>query len=538
MTISASSRLHRLSIEDGEHIKMPKLFTYPFEYRPHPLCLMAVERINRYHDSQEEWHEELSKGKMMGVLVVRNEDDGLLYYLAAYSGQLCGSNDLPYFVPAVYDLMRPDGYFRMENDNIGRISLDIVDMERRWDDAHSLYINKVEMKKAELHLDEVRGRMQGETEDEWRARRQHENGEKKRRRVALAAWEAEEMDKIMPLYQSLQKIKEERRLRSANLQQWLFGQFVMKNARGEQADLCTIFKDVGIDIPPSGAGECCAPKLLQYAYSNGLTPVCMAEWWYGASPVGEIRHHLQFYPACQSKCKPILAFMLRGLNVEPNPLLERNRRMAERLRVIYEDEWMLAVDKPEGMLSVLGKDDVPSVESIIRERWTADEPPFVVHRLDMDTSGIMIIAKSMAMGKTLQRMFASRQIKKRYIAVLDGIVREDCGTIRLPIRPDYDHRPRQMVDYRHGKLSITDYEVIERKGGRTRIALYPHTGRTHQLRMHSAHQDGLNCPIVGDRLYGHDMHGKETRMMLHAESIAFVHPVQNRMIELHSDVFF
>lgn len=538
MDITSSTAIHRLYAEGQGHIDIPELFTYPFEYRPHPLCLMAAAHVNRYIESREEWRDELSRGKMMGVLVVRNEKDGLLYYLAAYSGQLDGTNNHPYFVPAVYDLLCPDGYFKQEEKHIDHINSEIRDKENEWQHVHSLYINKVEEMKRKLHFEEAKEKRDDETEEAWRRRRQHENAERRRSKIALTTYEEEELAKIKPIQDIIARLKEERRIRSANLQQWLFQQFVMKNADGEEADLCTIFRSIGIDIPPSGAGECCAPKLLQYAYTHALTPICMAEWWYGASPVGEIRHHQHFYPACQSKCKPILSFMLKGLNVEPNPLLERNRKMAERLKVIYEDEWILAVDKPEGMLSVLGKDDVPSIESIIRERWTVDEPPFIVHRLDMETSGVMIIAKSTTIGKTLQQMFASRQIKKRYVAILDGIVKEDKGTIRLPLRPDYDHRPRQMVDYRHGKQCITDYEVIEREDGKTRIAMYPHTGRTHQLRMHSAHQDGLSCPIVGDRLYGHDMHGNETRMMLHAESIAFVHPVQNRLIVLHSDVFF
>ncbi len=328
--------------------------------------------------------------------------------------------------------------------------------------------------------------------------------------------------------------------RSRRLQMRLFEQFNFLNARGEIKNIIDIFDKEACRIPPTGAGECCAPKLLQYAYENALRPLCMAEFWLGMSPKGEIKYEGQYYPACHVKCKPILRHMLIGLNVEENPLLTMMREKAKHMRIIYEDDAIIAVSKPAGMLAVNGNVDVPSVESILRDSRPDISGPMIVHRLDMDTSGIMIIAKNKEVHKALQTQFYRREIKKRYVAVLDGIVSSDRGTISLPIIPDTLNRPRQKVDFLRGKEAVTEYEVLERTNNTTRVALLPLTGRTHQLRVHTAHKDGLNCPILGDRLYSKtnmingitDIRHLNDRMYLHAESIDFTHPVSLKRMHL------
>ena len=311
---------------------------------------------------------------------------------------------------------------------------------------------------------------------------------------------------------------------SQELQLWLFHQYRMLNAKGETKDLVDIWQDYHCSprirnrypLPPGGTGDCCAPKLLQYAFSHGLRPVCMAEFWWGPSPKSEIRHHGQFYPACRGKCKPILTWMLQGLDVDPNP--EETGASHLTIEVIYQDTTLAVINKPSGLLSVPGRTEDYSVATIAMERWPGSLP---VHRLDMGTSGLMVIAKTKEAYVSLQEQFVRRTVKKRYIALVEGIVKEPKGRITLPLIFDPMNRPRQMVDYQRGKSAVTEYEVLDARDGRTLLALYPHTGRTHQLRMHCAHPDGLGSPIVGDELYGH----KAERLCLHCDQIEFAHPV-------------
>ena len=343
---------------------------------------------------------------------------------------------------------------------------------------------------------------------------------------------------VPPIYtlppHSIPHSKEE----SHKLQDYIFSQYNLLNAKGETKNLLEIFAETPLKYPPSGSGDCCEPKLLQYAYLNHLTPICMAQFWYGKSPKEEIRHHLSFYPACQGRCKPILSWMLQGLDVEPNPLDKANKELEEKLTVIYEDEWIMVVNKPSGMLSVSGKVHAPCVTDIIRD-------VSAVHRLDMFTSGLQILVKTTAQTaettfKDMQHLFANRQIKKRYLALVEGHVREEKGTISIPLSSDYLNRPCQRIDYEHGKTAITDYEVIEHRENTTLLYLYPHTGRTHQLRIHCASPDGLGCPICGDRLYGpssnyseHNPQNKDViRLHLQAQAIEFEHPITKNAIHL------
>lgn len=441
---------------------LPTLFTYPFQYTPHPLALLACNELKDYVRSQIQWAEEVKHGKMFGVLVVKNIKDEQIYYLAAFSGLLNKKNIQNGFVPPVYDTYSADSYYQKKNDKICKMS------------------------------------------------------------------ESEEKSNL-----------------SRELQQWLFSQYELLNAKGEKRNLLEIFSVETCKIPPSGAGECCAPKLFQYAYLHNMHPLCMAEFWLGNSPQGEVRYDGEFYPACQAKCKPILRHMLKGLEVEENPLLPIMRQRAEKMKIIYDDEYIIAVDKPAGMLSVKGNVDAPSVEQKIQEKYPDISGPLIVHRLDMDTSGIMIIAKNKEIHKALQTQFFKREITKKYVALLEHEVKEQTGIIELPICPNPMDRPRQMVNYEYGKKSVTEYKVIEVQNGITRINFFPHTGRTHQLRVHSAHPDGLNSPIIGDRLYSrtnseqrlyHSMINKieeyEHRMYLHAQSIEFTHPISGKRILL------
>ena len=458
--------LHSLNTD----IQAPERFTYPFCYEPHPLCVMAAKEVQAYIASHAEIKEDADRGKMFGVLVVEHE--GGLAYLAAYSGLLAGRNDWDYFVPPVYDAQQPDGHFKTMEREISRIS--------RLSSSSSQSSQSKEM--------------------------------------------------------------------SQDLQLWLFHQYQLLNARGESKDLVDIWQSYysrpklrqKFPLPPGGTGDCCAPKLLQYAYQQGLKPVCMAEFWWGATTKEEVRQHLNYYPACRGKCKPILTWMLEGLDVDPNPELQGLAHL--ELKTVYEDDAIVVVDKPSGMLSAPGRIEDYSVETVMRQRYP---DAIIAHRLDMGTSGLLIVAKSMEAYRPLQEQFIKHQVKKKYVAMLSspkvgefrwGLKKpcsdpqppnlEGIGRISLPLRPDPMNRPRQMVDIEHGKRAVTDYEFISPD----MVALYPQTGRTHQLRIHCAHPDGLGRPIVGDELYG----TKGDRLMLHASEIWFRHPLTGQELHLVS----
>jgi len=318
---------------------------------------------------------------------------------------------------------------------------------------------------------------------------------------------------------------------SQDLQTWLFHQYQMMNGLGEVRDLVEIWQDYHSSprlrskypLPPGGTGDCCAPKLLQYAFLHHLRPVCMAEFWWGDSPKGLIRHHDQFYPACRGKCKPVLTWMLQGLDVDPH--LDSEQMARQEPDIIYEDDTLAVLFKPDGMLSVPGKTDEISVASWAQAQWPG---AMLAHRLDMLTSGLVIVAKTMETYRQLQLQFADRTVKKKYLAIVMGSPAKEHGVIDLPLSSDPLNRPLQVVDYEHGKRAITEYRVLagvtKESACYTLLALWPHTGRTHQLRMHCAHADGLGCPIVGDELYGQ----KADRLYLQAEGITFVHPTTGK----------
>lgn len=526
---------------------LPGQFTYPFHYTPHPLCVLAAEEVQKYLASQEQWKEELQQGKMFGVLVVESAD-GKIGYLSAFSGNLAGSNRHPFFVPPVYDLLQPDGLFKREEENISALNLCIRGLEQEAV-YQELKLRLKETVAASCQaLKEAKEALKSAKEARELRRQQHPDEEEQAAMIRESQHQKAEYKRLEKEWKSrifaiqaeveahevrIENLKTERKVRSADLQQWLFGQFKMLNRLGEVKDLCAIFEQTVQKTPPAGAGECAAPKLLQYAYLHGMKPLAMAEFWWGDSPKTEIRRHGYYYPACKGKCEPILKHMLQGLDVEPDPLSADSHREV-KLEILLEDEWLLVVNKPAGMLSVPGKGEVDSVYKRVREWYPDATGPMIVHRLDMATSGLLLIAKNKEVHQNLQAQFKNRSIKKRYTALLDGIMLPDAGEIDLPLCPDLQDRPRQQVNREWGKPALTRYEVLERKENRTRIAFYPLTGRTHQLRVHAAHPLGLNCPIVGDELYGK----KADRLYLHAEYLEFRHPVSGEVLSVEKKAGF
>ena len=522
------SRFHNFTDAELEGIELPKLFTFPFCYKPHPLCVFASQHLRDYLASRPDWANELSQGKMMGVLVV--EKDNTVGFLAAFSGNLAHANNHEYFVPAVYDLLSLDGFFPPEEAQISHIN-QLISQEQKSPNRQSLIAQLSEASEKSKSEIEVYRTMMQQAKIDRDNRRQ--NGDDEASLIAESQFQKAELKRIRTRWQLLldslksqlaqsdKKIadwKAERKQRSQALQLRIFKNFVMLNARGESRDLCEIFASTPQELPPAGAGECAAPKLLQYAYAQGYTPIAMAEFWTGNSPKEEIRHDGHFYPSCKAKCEPILGWMLQGLNVEPNPL--ETAPSSANIEVLYDDEWIVAVNKPHGMLSVPGKLSTISLQEHVQQLYPQCNIE-VVHRLDMATSGVLLFAKTQDAHKALQAMFESRKVKKQYVAILDGIIERQNGVIDLPLILNPDDRPRQIVSHTHGKQAITHYQVIEQKEGKTRIFFYPETGRTHQLRVHASHPDGLNAPIIGDTLYG----THSNRLHLHAQLITFTHPI-------------
>ena len=526
----------------------PQSFTYPFCYEPHKLCEEAAQKVQSYIESSGVMHGEKG-GKMFGVLVVKEADR--LSFLAAYSGLLSGRNDWSYFVPPIFDAQCPDGHFKQTERQISAINAEIASIEKSADyqsalDAfsemqstadHELMQMKTQVAIAKKHRDERRAHAVlhavpiSEAEEREMVREsQHMKAELHRLSKRLREQLDHAHSDVEAFESRIKSLESLRRKMSDDLQRWLFSQYRVLNALGEERNLIQVFDSYAHSQPPAGAGDCCAPKLLQYAYSHHLQPVCMAEFWWGESPQGEIRHHLHYYPACRSKCLPILTFMLQGLQVDPNPLAQRAEH---NMKIIYEDETLAVVDKPAGMLSVPGKEALPSVEDAMRKRWhLPSDSPVMPHRLDKDTSGLLIVARTPEAYVDLQRQFAAHAVTKRYEAILDGEPQLKEGRITLPLCPDITDRPRQCVNQEHGKSAVTDFHVVATnhtpQGTHTLVWLYPHTGRTHQLRVHCAHKDGLQCPILGDPLYGRGT--KSERMWLQATEISFRHPLNGKQM--------
>lgn len=542
--------LHRFK-KDISVVEAPGRFNNPFYYSPHPLCVMAAQEVRAMLSSDSAVAADAAKGKMFGVLVVR-DGDGVLGYLAAFSGLLAGRNNVPGFVPPVFDLQSPTGYFKQEEGEISALNRKIKETEcsdeyvtavaavtdTKCAMEQQLAAMRDDMRLGKQRRNELRATDALTPEEEAALVRESQFQKAELKRVT-ARWQQQVAGceaAVAPFKELIASMKEERKRRSAALQRWLFEQFKVLNAGGCEKSLLDIFAAHSSIIPPGGAGECAAPKLLQYAYLNSLTPIAVAEFWVGASPQGEVRRDGCFYGACKSKCEPILGFMLQGLDVEENAL-EKGCDISN-INIVYEDDHILVVDKPSGVLSVPGIMGGTSVQQWLRDEYLHSNELFVAHRLDMATSGLLVAAKSMEVYKELQRQFASCEVQKQYTAILDGVPVNGEGVIELPLAADYDNRPRQKVDYVGGKPAVTRYKVIgtvERDGHMCGLMRFePITGRTHQLRVHAAHKDGLDCPIVGDALYG----TVGERLMLHASSLSFVHPVSGNVVNVESDIEF
>jgi tRNA pseudouridine32 synthase/23S rRNA pseudouridine746 synthase len=540
-----------------DSITLPEKFTFPFYYQPQPLAVKAVEQLQQQLAILPQWLRETAlnpsvaskktnTGKMFGVLVVQNNQQEL-GFLSAYSGQLEDNMADINFVPAVSNMQLQDAAFLAENRIINNINAEIEQLEH----SEPLSVIKSQLNAATASYQQQLIAQQSLMVASRQHRKQQRNEaidrltdhDFEQLKVSLAGQSIQEKKQLQALKQSWQEqlellqqtlasitseiaqLKKLRKSRSKSLQKKLFAQYQFLNAKGEVKDLNAIFAELPDHTPPAGAGDCAAPKLLQYAYQHNLKPLAMAEFWWGAAPKSAIRQHKNYYPSCYSKCQPILTHMLQGLQVDDNPLLI-NPALGKDLAIVYQDTDMLVVNKPAEFLSVPGKNIEDSVYSRIKSQFPQASGPIIVHRLDMSTSGLLIIALNKVAHKALQKQFIERTIEKRYVALVNGNVVAESGSIDLPLTLDFDDKPRQMVCYQHGKHALTTWRVLERKNNTTRLHLFPKTGRTHQLRVHCAHKMGLNMPIIGDDHYGL----KANRLHLHAEYLSFCHPINHSQL--------
>lgn len=548
--------------ENISHLDIPTRLNYPFAYTPYPIARAAARQVQDYLTTQQDFTHNFglgneaqsnnkSIGKMFGVLVVKNPKNEI-GFIAAVSGKLADSNVHKYFVPPVYDMLTPDSFFLKgeveisainqkiatleSNPEIQKLSNLIFQKEKTIQKKLSDYRSKMKIAKRERR--EIRNSQQALlSSDDYELllkdlirqsyRDQHEYKVYKQQ---LESKLEEDKSTLETLKKEINDLKSLRKEKSSQLQQRIFDQYTFLDSTGESKSLSTIFtKELGI-LPTSGAGECAAPKLFQYAFIHNLQPIALAEFWWGAPPNTEVRKHKNYYACCRGKCEPILNYMLQHLPVDPNPMLTPPRYEGDPIEIIYEDEALLAINKAAEFLSVPGIHVKDSALKRVEEMFSKDNPPLLLHRLDMSTSGVLLFAKSKDYHKHIQNQFLKRTIHKEYIALLDGDIENDKGEINLPLRVDLNDRPRQVVCYQYGKKSLTYYQVINRHNGITRVRFIPISGRTHQLRVHAAHQLGLATAIVGDDLYG----TPSERLHLHAHSLTFDHPATGKRTKITS----
>ncbi len=548
---------------------LPKCFTFPFCYEPHPLCLLAAEELQNQLSNHQLLQQEFEQsGKMFGVLLVKSAN-GDIGYLKAFSGKLRIYDEKLAFVPPIVNIDNQSDYFLGENLIINQLNDKIETLVANPKiDEYQQVLNLI-FDQQNAQLDQHRNQMTLNRQTRKAKRSQvrdnladddlaeclkllaKESVHDKNQLRDLKHYWADLIDdaqkKLLLLTDEITLIQNKRKRLSTRLQTKIFKQYRLLNSSGIEEDLVELFKSAPYPIPPAGTGDCAAPKLLQYAFQHNLKPLAMAEFWWGQAPKSEIRQHKKFYGACSGKCQPILTHMLEGMAIDDNPLLV-NPAQGKELKIVYQDDDIVVVDKPCEFLSVPGKNIKDSVYLRIKKLFPQASGSLIVHRLDMSTSGLMVLALTKRSQKNLQQQFINRTIKKRYVALLEGEIEkklmEGQGEINLPLRGDFYDRPRQLVCYEHGKHAKTQWQVIDVINGKTKLYLYPETGRTHQLRIHCAHFYGLNMPILGDDLYGngsvdsHSSNKKTQRLHLHAQKLTLSHPVTKEIMTFEVDADF
>ncbi|MBK6266885.1 RNA pseudouridine synthase [Marivirga sp. S37H4] len=541
---------HFIAFKQSVVYKLPEKFTFPFSYEPHPLTELAAKEVQE--QLKVNYNGQEIGGKMYGVLVVRNKHNEL-GYLTAFSGQVEHYEHALNFVPPIHDRLHKNGFFKKGENQLFEINQQVVALENDPEYLELLDLLKQEKALVTTELEAqqqlkhsakmdrksqrevARQNMTPEEFEELQKKLEYESIANhynyKQLRESLNSRISAIQSKVDVYENKINALKTERKNTSADLQQQLFNQYQFLNIKGDVKSLSEIFEESG--PPPGGAGDCAAPKLLQYAFENQMKPLAMGEFWWGKAPKAELRKEGRYYPACSGKCKPILAHMLEGLSVEDDPMLSYSADDKE-INILYEDDYLLVINKPSGLLTTPAKEIKDSVFTRMQQMFPEATGPLVAHRLDKLTSGLMIITKTKEIYKVIQSQFIQRTIKKTYLAVLEGIVEGDSGAIHLPLTVDENNRPMQKVCFDTGRPAKTLWKVLERSENHTMVQFTPISGRTHQLRVHAAHPDGLNRPIVGDKLYG----TKADRLKLHAAYIHFLHPQSGKKLKFHLDPQF
>ena len=543
---------------------LPTRFTFPFCYEPHPLCLLAANELQQQLQADEKLQQELEQnGKMFGVLLVKNEQ-GEIGYLSANSGKELHHVDRVNLVPSIVSFDTDSDFFQHENKIINKLNGQVeqlmanpqlVEYQTQLELLHSQQSEQLSQKRSQMSLNKkARKAKRSQATDTLiddelvqclKQLAQESVNDKNQLRDLKIYWQdtiEQTQQKLDCLSDEINALKKQRKQLSTKLQKKLFKQYRLLNSAGVEQNLMEIFQSAPYPIPPAGTGDCAAPKLLQYAFKHKLKPLAMAEFWWGKSPKSEIRQHKNFYGACSGKCQPVLTHMLAGIEMDENPLL-KNPAQGKELTIVYQDNDMVIINKPSEFLSVPGKNVEDSVYLRIKQQFPKAKGSLIVHRLDMSTSGLMVLALTKRAQKNLQQQFVNRSIKKRYLAILEGdiekVFEKTQGEIHLPLRGDFEDRPRQLVCFEHGKKAKTQWQVIEVIEGKTKLYLYPETGRTHQLRVHCAHPKGLNMPIFGDDLYGSQSSNKKAqRLHLHAQMLTLSHPITKESMTFEVDADF
>ncbi|WP_296620981.1 RluA family pseudouridine synthase [Marivirga sp.] len=535
---------------DISNYKLPEKFTFPFSYEPHPLTELAANELQESLKAAEIKNE--ISGKMYGVLVVQNEI-GEIGFLASFSGQDYEGEPPVNFVPPIYNRLEIEGFYKKGEKDLGKINRKIKELEEDQNFKNLMHELKEESKRSNIQLKSEQEKKQkakairkekreevmvnlspaafDKLDDQLRKESINEDYNYKKLNKSWKKKIASIQSKVAVYESQIQQLKKDRKKKSTQLQKQIFDQYQFLNIKGKRKSLEEVFEPIG--YPPSGAGDCALPKLLQYAFANQYKPLAMGEFWWGKAPKSELRKEGRFYPACSGKCKPILGHMLKGLHLEEDPLLQYTAE-DKVIETLYEDEQIAVIVKPAGLLSIPSKEIKDSVLTRMEKKYPKATGPLLAHRLDKLTSGIMLISKDLESHKFLQQQFMDKTIQKRYCAVLEGKLNRKEGKVNLPLAVDEDNRPMQKVDFESGRKALTKWKLISQNEERSMVTFIPVTGRTHQLRVHSAHPQGLDSPIMGDTLYGN----KAERLMLHAEYIRFKHPGNQELMEFENKAPF
>ena len=485
---------------------MPQALTFPYHYRPHPWVEKAALCVRTHLDH----YAQNQPGRLVAVLVVRKNDGQIGFYAG------CDQFDSEdsFFVKSFWQQLPAAHFPSIQTDYLS----EALEQRAKAEEAYLQFRSAARERKAlrrSARLNHTADLTQLAIESQRDSR---------------------ELDRLKALLS--QAIREEEKMHyriHSETQKALYAdwrhrleQIQLSNAIGQQQSLFQLLSDsIEKEEWLKALLRSSLPALINLARKNQDKLLAFGSFWWGRLPSHDVRQNGVFYSFAKERHARFLDFQLLGESLETN-LLAVDHFAHWKADIIYEDDDLVAVNKPAGMLSVPGKHPVNNVYNTVLSLYPQASGPMLLHRLDMATSGVLLFAKNKTTHQQMQNAFAQGWIKKRYIALLEKCPESLQGSINLPLCLNPLDRPRQMVSRAYGKAALTEYEVLGNEGLLTRVAFFPKTGRTHQLRLHAAHRRGLNSAIVGDDLYGHPAE----RLYLHAESLQFTHPKTGQLITI------